>query len=174
MPSFLNEGFLLVPLIYRSWSLYIPLLEKVPQNCCSTLLLKVFHSAFMGNIWPALSILILSGLCTCNAPWFPAIFFASLPLSILGQEKEIEIRHLIRQDLESDFSLMIEILVQKNLTRKSIIENLKSASIPDDRYAVSNGSGYAKLISLNEYTVLDKKLDTPYPVEVDTPYSAID
>ncbi|GJY26308.1 hypothetical protein Tco_0401034 [Tanacetum coccineum] len=41
-------------------------------------------------------------------------------------------------------------------------------------YAVSTGSGYAVLISLNEYAVLDRKLDTPYPVEVDTPYSAID
>ncbi|GKE63442.1 hypothetical protein Tco_1513809, partial [Tanacetum coccineum] len=47
-------------------------------------------------------------------------------------------------------------------------------SIPEDRYAVSNGSGYTVLISLNEYAVLDKKLDTPYLLEVDTPYSAID
>ncbi|GJT09178.1 retrovirus-related pol polyprotein from transposon TNT 1-94 [Tanacetum coccineum] len=44
----------------------------------------------------------------------------------------------------------------------------------NDRYAVSNGSGYAVLISLNEYAVLDRKLDTPYLMEVDTPYSAID
>ncbi|GKA46737.1 hypothetical protein Tco_0739620, partial [Tanacetum coccineum] len=44
----------------------------------------------------------------------------------------------------------------------------------DDRYAVSNGSGYAVLISLNEYAVLDRELDTSYPMEVDTPYSAID
>ncbi|GJY01619.1 hypothetical protein Tco_0359771 [Tanacetum coccineum] len=54
--------------------------------------------------------------------------------------------------------------------------------VKDDRYAVSTGSGYAVstgsgyavLISLNEYAVLDRKLDTPYPMEVDTPYSAID
>ncbi|GJT69835.1 hypothetical protein Tco_1029121 [Tanacetum coccineum] len=39
---------------------------------------------------------------------------------------------------------------------------------------VSTGSGYAVLISLNEYAVLDRKLDTPYPIEVDTPYLAID
>ncbi|GKF55844.1 hypothetical protein Tco_0166184, partial [Tanacetum coccineum] len=44
----------------------------------------------------------------------------------------------------------------------------------DDRYVVSNGSGYAVLISLNEYAVSDRKVDTPYPMEVDTPYSAID
>ncbi|GKG14494.1 hypothetical protein Tco_0354094, partial [Tanacetum coccineum] len=57
-----------------------------------------------------------------------------------------------------------------------------SDSVPDDRYAVSNGSGYAVsngsgyalLISLNVYAVLDRKLDTPYPIEVDMPYSAID
>ncbi|GKA20304.1 hypothetical protein Tco_0700293, partial [Tanacetum coccineum] len=55
---------------------------------------------------------------------------------------------------------------RKNLARKSIIENLESTSIPDDRYAVSNGSGYAVLISLNEYTVLVRELDTPYPMEV--------
>ncbi|GJW77645.1 hypothetical protein Tco_0139327 [Tanacetum coccineum] len=42
----------------------------------------------------------------------------------------------------------------------------------DDRYAVSNRGGYAVLISWNEYAVLDKELDTPYLMEVDTPYSA--
>ncbi|GKG43071.1 hypothetical protein Tco_0479755, partial [Tanacetum coccineum] len=47
------------------------------------------------------------------------------------------------------------------MARKSNI----SASVPDDRYAVSNGSGYA---------VLDRELDTPYPMEVDTPYSTVD
>ncbi|GJW53031.1 protein LAZ1 [Tanacetum coccineum] len=41
----------------------------------------------------------------------------------------------------------------------------------DDRYAVSNGGGYAVLISWDEYVVLDRELDTPYPMEVDTPYS---
>ncbi|GJV12857.1 hypothetical protein Tco_1354398 [Tanacetum coccineum] len=44
----------------------------------------------------------------------------------------------------------------------------------DDRYAVSNGSGYAVLICWDEYAVLDRKLDTPYPMEVDTPYSTVD
>ncbi|GJU37625.1 hypothetical protein Tco_1185979 [Tanacetum coccineum] len=39
-----------------------------------------------------------------------------------------------------------------------------------DRYAVSNGSGYAILICWDEYAVLDRKLDTPYLMEVDTPY----
>ncbi|GKC22891.1 hypothetical protein Tco_1025041 [Tanacetum coccineum] len=48
------------------------------------------------------------------------------------------------------------------------------ASVPDDRYAVSNGSGYAVLICWDEYAVLDRKLDTPYPMEVDTPYSTVD
>ncbi|GKB81846.1 hypothetical protein Tco_0948741, partial [Tanacetum coccineum] len=43
-----------------------------------------------------------------------------------------------------------------------------------DRYVVSSGSGYAVLISLSEYAVLDRKLDTPYPMEVDTPYSTVD
>ncbi|GJX99339.1 hypothetical protein Tco_0356358 [Tanacetum coccineum] len=60
---------------------------------------------------------------------------------------------------------MIEILLQ---------ETKILASVPDNRYAVSNGSGYAELISLSEYAVLDRELDTPYPMEVDTPYSAID
>ncbi|GJR08163.1 putative reverse transcriptase domain-containing protein [Tanacetum coccineum] len=35
----------------------------------------------------------------------------------------------------------------------------------DDRYAISNGSEYAVLIFLNEYAVLDRKLDTPYPMD---------
>ncbi|GJZ84148.1 hypothetical protein Tco_0649487 [Tanacetum coccineum] len=52
--------------------------------------------------------------------------------------------------------------------------NSHSASVPDDRYAVSNGSGYAVLISLNVYVVLDYKMDTPYLMEVDTPYREYD
>ncbi|GJV72342.1 hypothetical protein Tco_1492337 [Tanacetum coccineum] len=56
------------------------------------------------------------------------------------------------------------------MARKSNI----SASVPDDRYAVSNGSGYAVLICWDEYAVLDRELDTPYPMEVDTPYSTVD
>ncbi|GKB43815.1 hypothetical protein Tco_0888757 [Tanacetum coccineum] len=46
----------------------------------------------------------------------------------------------------------------KNLARKSNI----LASVPDDRYAVSNGSGYAVLICWDEYAVLDRKTDTSY------------
>ncbi|GJT16128.1 hypothetical protein Tco_0874834 [Tanacetum coccineum] len=42
-------------------------------------------------------------------------------------------------------------------------------TVPDDRYAVSNGSGYAVLISWDGYAVLDRKLDTPYPMDVNTP-----
>ncbi|GJY78546.1 hypothetical protein Tco_0484347 [Tanacetum coccineum] len=62
-----------------------------------------------------------------------------------------------------------------NLSRlrvlKCLLDNRNSRS--DDRYVVSNRSGYAVLISLNEYVVLDRKLDTPYPMEVDTLYLAI-
>ncbi|GJZ94840.1 hypothetical protein Tco_0667043 [Tanacetum coccineum] len=43
----------------------------------------------------------------------------------------------------------------------------------DNRYAVSNGSGYAVLICWDEYAVFDRELDTPYPMEVDTPYSIV-
>ncbi|GJW71860.1 zf-CCHC domain-containing protein [Tanacetum coccineum] len=39
---------------------------------------------------------------------------------------------------------------------------LLPSSILDDRYAVSNGSGYVVLLSLNEYSVLDIKLDTAF------------
>ncbi|GKC42788.1 hypothetical protein Tco_1060510, partial [Tanacetum coccineum] len=38
----------------------------------------------------------------------------------------------------------------------------------------TNESGYAILICWDEYAVLDRKLDTPYPMEVDTPYSTVD
>ncbi|GKF43080.1 hypothetical protein Tco_0129632 [Tanacetum coccineum] len=55
---------------------------------------------------------------------------------------------------------------------KCLLDDHNSRS--DDQYVVSNGSGYAILICWDEYAVLDRKLDTPYPVEVDTPYSAID
>ncbi|GKF93585.1 hypothetical protein Tco_0283285, partial [Tanacetum coccineum] len=55
-------------------------------------------------------------------------------------------------------------------------------SVPNDRYAVSNRSGYTVLICWDKYAVLDRELDTPYsmevdtpyPMEVDTPYSTID
>ncbi|GJZ44325.1 hypothetical protein Tco_0591580 [Tanacetum coccineum] len=59
---------------------------------------------------------------------------------------------------------------KKKLARKSSI----SVSVPDNRYAVSNGSGYAVLISWIEYAVFDREVDTPYPVEVDMPYSTVD
>ncbi|GJY16766.1 hypothetical protein Tco_0387188 [Tanacetum coccineum] len=48
-------------------------------------------------------------------------------------------------------------LKHEKLNRKT----KNSASIPDDRYAVSNGRGYIVLISLSEYAVLDKELDMP-------------
>ncbi|GJX77859.1 ribonuclease H-like domain-containing protein [Tanacetum coccineum] len=43
----------------------------------------------------------------------------------------------------------------------------------DDRYAVSNGSGYAVLISWNGYAVLDRKLDTPVWKSVRYVYSMV-
>ncbi|GJS60237.1 hypothetical protein Tco_0655021, partial [Tanacetum coccineum] len=55
---------------------------------------------------------------------------------------------------------------------KCLLDDRNSRS--DDRYAVSNGSGYAVLICWDDYVVLDRKLDTPYPIEVDTPYSTVD
>ncbi|GJX30488.1 hypothetical protein Tco_0238567 [Tanacetum coccineum] len=62
----------------------------------------------------------------------------------------------------------------KNLARKSNRKTKILVSVSDDRYAVSNGGGYAVLISWDEYAVLDRELDTPYPMEVDTPYSNVD
>ncbi|GJV74653.1 hypothetical protein Tco_1506237 [Tanacetum coccineum] len=53
-------------------------------------------------------------------------------------------------------------------------QNSRLDSILDNRYAVSNGSGYAILICWDEYVVLDREVDTPYPMEVDTTYSTID
>ncbi|GJV01587.1 hypothetical protein Tco_1335156 [Tanacetum coccineum] len=47
-------------------------------------------------------------------------------------------------------------------------------TISDDRYVVFNRSEYAILILLNEYAVLDRKLDTADPMVVDTPYRFID
>ncbi|GJZ82670.1 hypothetical protein Tco_0647843 [Tanacetum coccineum] len=57
---------------------------------------------------------------------------------------------------------------------KSFTTKVTTSDTVDDRYAVSNRSGYAVLICWDEYVVLDRKLDTPYPMEVDTSYSAID
>ncbi|GKD84156.1 hypothetical protein Tco_1350995, partial [Tanacetum coccineum] len=53
-------------------------------------------------------------------------------------------------------------------------QNSRSASVPDDRYAISNGSGYAVLICWDEYVVLDRELDTPYSMEVDMSYLTVD
>ncbi|GJY38066.1 hypothetical protein Tco_0424430 [Tanacetum coccineum] len=51
---------------------------------------------------------------------------------------------------------------RKNLGRKSNRKTKISVSVADDRYAVSNGGGYAVLISWDEYAVLDRELDTPH------------
>ncbi|GJW81706.1 hypothetical protein Tco_0145681 [Tanacetum coccineum] len=51
-----------------------------------------------------------------------------------------------------------------NLSRLRVLKCLLNDrnSRSDDQYAVSSGSGYAVLISLSEYVVLDRELDTPY------------
>ncbi|GJZ11431.1 hypothetical protein Tco_0546190 [Tanacetum coccineum] len=58
---------------------------------------------------------------------------------------------------------------------KCLFDDQNSRS--DDRYTVSNGGGYAVLISWDEYDVLDRELDMPYRWHVyavsslmDTPY----
>ncbi|GJT29718.1 calcineurin B-like protein 4 [Tanacetum coccineum] len=54
------------------------------------------------------------------------------------------------------------------------MQKTRSVTVLDKQYAVFNGTEYAALIFLNEYAVLDRKLDTPYPMEVDTSYRFID
>ncbi|GJV18270.1 putative reverse transcriptase domain-containing protein [Tanacetum coccineum] len=54
------------------------------------------------------------------------------------------------------------------------MQKTRYVTISDGQYAVFNGIEYAVTILLNEYTVLDIKLDTPYPMEVDTSYRVID
>ncbi|GJW46625.1 hypothetical protein Tco_0078271 [Tanacetum coccineum] len=49
----------------------------------------------------------------------------------------------------------------------------RSVTVSDRQYFVFNGTEYAVLIFLNEYVILDRKLDTPYPMKVDTPYRFI-
>ncbi|GJQ92249.1 hypothetical protein Tco_0003388 [Tanacetum coccineum] len=74
-------------------------------------------------------------------------------------------RYLVK--ISAGFALKKDI---KILARKSNRKTKISDSVPDDQYVISNGSGYVVLISLNEYAVLDRKLDTPYPMEMDTPH----
>ncbi|GJW36498.1 hypothetical protein Tco_0059418 [Tanacetum coccineum] len=50
----------------------------------------------------------------------------------------------------------------------------RSSTVSDSQYTVFNGTEYAVLIFLNDYAILDRKLDTSYPMEVDTPYRFID
>ncbi|GJS19951.1 hypothetical protein Tco_0448583 [Tanacetum coccineum] len=75
-----------------------------------------------------------------------------------------------------DDEFVVEWTVVKKIRepRVSLLALISASCNTDDRYFVSNGSGYAVLISLKEYAVLDRRLDTPYPMEVDTPYSVID
>ncbi|GJQ98295.1 hypothetical protein Tco_0009434 [Tanacetum coccineum] len=47
-------------------------------------------------------------------------------------------------------------------------------TLSNSQYAVFNGTEYVVLIFLNEYAILDRKLDTPYPMEVDTPYQVLE
>ncbi|GKC81882.1 hypothetical protein Tco_1137599, partial [Tanacetum coccineum] len=67
--------------------------------------------------------------------------------------------HYLKQGINNQYDLSRRTV--KLLARKSNI----TASVPDDRYAVSNGSGYAVLISWDEYVILERKLDTPYPMD---------
>ncbi|GJU10031.1 hypothetical protein Tco_1132427 [Tanacetum coccineum] len=89
------------------------------------------------------------GSCSCIPPWFPPLLLLLLPSSILGQNSRLKVGlYLNSSRLESwSVSLMINILVQFFL-----------ASVLDDRYSVSNGSGYAVLICWDEYVVLDREL----------------
>ncbi|GJT11579.1 hypothetical protein Tco_0858621 [Tanacetum coccineum] len=54
------------------------------------------------------------------------------------------------------------------------MQKTRSVTVSVSQYAVFNGTEYAVLNFLNEYAVLDRKMDTPYPMEVDrkldTPY----
>ncbi|GJV95476.1 hypothetical protein Tco_1547053 [Tanacetum coccineum] len=43
----------------------------------------------------------------------------------------------------------------------------RSITVSDSQYAVFNGTEHVVLIFLNEYAVLDRKLNTPYPMKVD-------
>ncbi|GJW03079.1 hypothetical protein Tco_1561935 [Tanacetum coccineum] len=104
---------------------------------------------------------------------------ANFTSSLLNKNKQsstikfasLDIMKLISVDtglaklLKKEFSL---------LDLEVVLINPNSISVPDDRYAVSNGSRYAILICWDEYAVLDRELDTPYPMEVDTPYSTVD
>ncbi|GKC60718.1 putative reverse transcriptase domain-containing protein, partial [Tanacetum coccineum] len=54
------------------------------------------------------------------------------------------------------------------------MRKIRSVTVSDSQYAIFNGTEYAVLIFLNEYAVLNIKLDTSYPLEVDTPYRLID
>ncbi|GJW13587.1 hypothetical protein Tco_0017720 [Tanacetum coccineum] len=64
-------------------------------------------------------------------------------MSLLGMEKDFEFRFALKND-------------RKKFSTKVKYEDSDFDSVPDDRYAVSYGSGYAVLISLNEYAVLDR------------------
>ncbi|GJV39756.1 hypothetical protein Tco_1418196 [Tanacetum coccineum] len=50
----------------------------------------------------------------------------------------------------------------------------RSSTVSDSQYTVFNGTEYVVLIFLNDYAILDRKLDMSYPMEVDTPYRFID
>ncbi|GJZ90204.1 hypothetical protein Tco_0662131 [Tanacetum coccineum] len=49
------------------------------------------------------------------------------------------------------------------------MQKTKSVTVSDSQYAIFNRTEYAVLIFLNKYAELDRKLDTPYPMEVDRP-----
>ncbi|GJW70684.1 putative reverse transcriptase domain-containing protein [Tanacetum coccineum] len=76
--------------------------------------------------------------------------------------------------LKGFIRLLLKVVDFLHFLRSSTRKTKISAFVPDNQYNVSNGSGYAVLIGLSEYAVLDRELDMPYPMEVDTPYSAID
>ncbi|GJX49802.1 ribonuclease H-like domain-containing protein [Tanacetum coccineum] len=115
--------------------------------------------------------------CSCIASLFLPLLPLLLPPSILGQKfaRRTPCHALseTRDKQSAGFVLEKGKKIDTKIKHFSFCSRRSIRRI-HDRYNVSNGSGYAVLIYWDEYVVLDKELDTPYPMKVDTPYSTVD
>ncbi|GKB49401.1 MAK10-like protein [Tanacetum coccineum] len=103
-----------------------------------------------------------------NIPWY-AFLFNSVKNSLLSS---IFISSSVFGSVKISAGFALK--KDRKLSKEIKYGESVSVTVSDAQYVVFNRSEYAVLIFLSEYAVLDRKLDTPYSMEVDTPYRVID
>ncbi|GJS98420.1 hypothetical protein Tco_0819590 [Tanacetum coccineum] len=149
--------FLLTGMEYRYVKLHKSKLLKIAVHMIPFYL---YNSNYSNDLEMRLTFVLSRTSVYCSVQWIRRIGLIQYGISSLHQ-----LQHNLRPALTGSrvsFSGVLRLNFQ-------ILLSL-SVTVSDSQYAVFNGTENAILIFLNEYAVLDRKLDTPYPMEMDTPY----